>query len=105
MGKVVMSLCHIWFGVARSNRRGAGVGFLRACFGRVASPAVLSCWRTVSGLALRQKSRRRICEIRRTPWRGSARFNATIFAPTAAGSFAPAPPGFASCSPASPCWR
>ena len=97
-----MSLCHIWLGVERSKRRGGGLGFLRAGFCRVANPAACKCWRTVSGLALRQKKRRRICEIRLAPCRGSARFSSVIFAWTATGSLEAAPPRFVSRNPASP---
>jgi hypothetical protein len=102
IGKYVMSLCHIWLGVDRSKRRAGGWGFLCAFGLGVASPAVFRCWRTVSGLALRKNTRRRICEIRRTPCPGSSFFSCVIFACTAPGSFAPPPPGAFPFSPCSP---
>ena len=102
IGKYVMSLCHIWFGVERSNRRGGTFGFVR-CFGRsLVSPVACRCCRTVSGLAFKQNQRRRICEIRLAPCCGSACFSSVIFAWIATGSFLPCRqvPGFF--SPSSP---
>jgi len=92
MGKYVMSLCHIWFGVERSNRRGGGVGFLRAFGLGAVNPVSFRCWRTVSGLAFRQKNRLRICEIRLAPCRGSCCFSSVIFLCTAPGNLAFPPP-------------
>ena len=100
-----MSLCHIWFGVDRSNRRAGGCGFFRAFGLGVASPVRFRCWRTVSGLAFRKKTRRRICEIRFTPWRGSSRFSSAILSLTGPASFAGAGPLTACLNPASPNFR
>jgi hypothetical protein len=97
-----MSLCHIWFGVDRSNRRGGGVGFLRVGTLPATRSAAFRCRRTVSGLALRQNIRRRIWEIRRAPCCGSARFNSTILAFTGPGSFAGPLRTPAGLSPSSP---
>jgi len=105
MEKYVMSLCHIWFGVDRSNRLGGGFGFFRAFGCGVASPVCFRCRRTVSGLAFRKNRRRRICEIRLTPCRGSSFFNSVIFSFTGVGSFDGADRRRASCKPASPYWR
>jgi hypothetical protein len=102
MGKYVISLCHIWFGVERSNRRGGGFGDLRAFGGGAVRPVAFRCWRTVSGLALRKNSRRRICEMRFAPCRGSSLFSCVILACTAAGSFAPPPPPDGLLRPCSP---
>ena len=100
-----MSLCHIWFGVERSNRRGGGFplwrGFLTGCI----SPWPASSCRTLSGLARIQNHRRSNCEIRRTPRRGSAFLSATIFSRTGAGNVPGAGPRRASCNPATPCSR
>ena len=105
MGKYVMSLCHIWFGVERSNRRGGAFGFRRT-FGRnLVSPVACRCWRTVSGLAFRKNQRRRICAIRFAPRCGSACFSSVIFAWTATGSFVPSRRGTGSFSPRSPYFR
>jgi hypothetical protein len=103
--KYVMSLCHIWFGVERSNRRGGGFVFLRTGLLPAARSTAFRCWRTVSGLALRKKNRRRICEIRFTPCRGSCCFSSVIFAWTATGSFGPVRCGTGPFSPASPYFR
>jgi len=100
-----MSLCHIWFGVERSNRRGGGCGFFRAFGGGAVSPVAFRCWRTVSGLAFRQNSRRRICEIRLAPCRGFSRLSAVIFSWTAPGRRGVGFLSFPSSSPASPCAR
>ena len=86
MEKYVISLCHIWFGVERSNRRsGCSRGFRAFALG-VASPAFLSSRLTVPGLALMKKIRRRICDSRLPPCRGFSRFSAAIFSFTAGGS-------------------
>ena len=101
-----MSLCHIWFGVADSNRRAGAWGFLRVFGFGVVSPLAFRCRRTVSGLALRQKNRRRICEMRFVPCAGFSRFSATIFACTAATApFTGREEHLFGCSPASPCSR
>jgi hypothetical protein len=89
----VISLCHIWFGVARSNRRGGTLPLWRGFFLGVISPAPANSWRTVSGLAFSQNNRRNTCEMRRTPCCGSSRLSATIFCRTGAGICEEAPPG------------
>jgi hypothetical protein len=100
--KYVMSLCHIWFGVDRSNRRGGGFGFLRGGTLPATRSAAFRCWRTVSGLACRQNSRRRSCEIRFTPRCGSSRFKAEILSFTGPGNFAGPSARTAVWRPASP---
>jgi hypothetical protein len=97
-----MSLCHIWFGVERSNRRGGGFGLRRGLGGRAVNPVALRCSLTVEGLALRQKNRRRICEMLFAPCRGSSRLSSVIFARTAAGRRAAGLLPLPSTSPASP---
>ena len=62
-----MSLCHIWFGVERSNRRGGTLPLCRGFFLGAIIPAPVSSCRTVSGLAFNQNMRRKTCEMRRTP--------------------------------------
>lgn len=81
---VKMSVCHIWFGVARSNLRGRDMFRFGSFFSFTAgiSSAACSARRTDSGLACRKNIRRSTCEIRRTPCCGSAAFNATICACT-----------------------
>ena len=103
--KYVMSLCHIWFGVARSNRRGGGLIVRWRFFGAVVRPFAFNCWRTVSGLAFSQKNRRSTCEMRRTPWPGSSRLSARIFSRTTAWSLGAPPCGTRSSRPARPSWR
>ena len=100
-----MSVCHIWFGVDRSNRRGGTLIFRRAFFFSAIIPTCASCSRTVEGLAFIQNSRRSTWEMRRTPWRGSSRLSATIFSCTASGSLdrlTRGPDGMRS-NPACPC--
>ncbi len=75
-----MSLCHIWLGVARSKKRGLdgllGVRFLRGGI----SFSRCSVLRTVSGLAGRWNSRRKVCAMRLIPKAGCLRLRATISA-------------------------
>lgn len=82
-----MSVCHIWFGVARSKNRGRVR--LRRPFARslFISPASCSRVRTVSGLPGSQNIRRNTCAIRFTPQLGSAFLSSTIRAVTGSGSF------------------
>ena len=80
-----MSLCHIWLGVDRSNRRSGFLAGFRAFFLGVANPVACNWRRTVFGLAFRKNSRRSICEIRFAPCPGFSRFNAVIFSTTAFG--------------------
>ena len=98
-----MSLCHIWFGVERSNRRSGAFGFLRAfAFGSTRA-ALFRCLLTCVGLAFRKKNRRRICDSRFGPCAGFSRFSAMIFSLTGSGSLDfPALQGL-SLSPSSPC--
>ncbi len=103
--KYVMSLCHSWFGVERSNRRGGAFPRRRGFFRGAIIPAPVSSRRTVSGLAFSQNSRRNTWEMRRTPWRGSSRFSATIFSRTGAGIRDGRGFGAWSLSPSSPSWR
>ena len=84
--KVVMSLCHIWLGVARSKnrgrvrlrRRGEGPGGI--------SPSRCNRARTVSALAGNRNIRRRNCAIRLTPKSGCCCLSWTIFSVMAAGN-------------------
>jgi len=82
-----MSLCHIWFGVARSKNRGRVR--LRRPFARslFMSPASCSRVRTVSGLPGSQNIRRNTWAIRFTPQLGSAFLSSTIRAVTGSGNF------------------
>ena len=100
-----MSLCHIWFGVARSNRRGGGLPLWRSFFTGCISPAPASSCRTFSGLARIQNHCRSNCEIRRTPCRGSALLSAMIVCRTGSGNGFGRGPRTASCNPDSPCSR
>ena len=66
--KLMMSLCHIWFGVLRSKNRGfAGFffGFFLADLPIMSASLRLRC--TVLGAALIQNIRRSISLIRRGP--------------------------------------
>ena len=88
-----MSLCHIWFGVERSNRRSGALGFLRAfAFGSTRA-ARFRCFLTCFGLAFRKKNRRSICERRFAPCPGFSRFKKRIFSLTDGGSLDPPGPG------------
>jgi hypothetical protein len=78
-----MSLCHIWFGVLRSKKRGLD-GFL--CGLRLTTGIncfLCSVRLTVSALAGTKNIRRNNCEIRFTPKPGFACFTSTILACTA----------------------
>jgi len=85
--KVKMSVCHIWFGVARSKNRGRVR--LRRPFARslFISPASCNRVRTVSGLPGSQNIRRSTWAILFTPQLGSAFLSSTIRAVTGSGSF------------------
>jgi len=105
--KVKMSVCHIWFGVARSKNRGRVR--LRRPFARslFISPASCNRVRTVSGLPGSQNILRSTWAIRFTPQLGSAFFSSTIRAVTGSGSFfcpRRAPHGLLR-RPSSPCSR
>ena len=108
--KLMMSLCHSWFGVLRSKNRGLP-GFLvrRLLTGLSISSASRRVRCTVPGLALIRKNRFNTSLILRTPQPGFLRFSSTMLAPTAPLLFGawrclcPAPPGITSClNPASP---
>ena len=81
-----MSLCHIWFGVERSNRRSGGSGFFRAFGFGSTRPVLFRCFLTCFGLAFRKKNRLRICESRFAPCPGFSRFKEMIFSFTDCGS-------------------
>ncbi len=74
-----MSLCHIWFGVERSKKR----GFEGLRFGLAFTVGINCCAcnvrRTVSALAGTKNSRRSNCEMRFTPKPGFAFLTSTIF--------------------------
>ncbi|MEI6516458.1 MAG: hypothetical protein WCO77_10795, partial [bacterium] len=78
-----MSLCHIWFGVLRSKKR--GFEGLRFGFFFTTGINCLACSvrRTVVVLVGRKNIRRSNCEIRLTPNSGFARLTSTIFSWTA----------------------
>jgi hypothetical protein len=79
-----MSVCHIWFGVARSKYR--GLTKLRRAFARsFMRSASCSVFLTVSGLASRKNQRRRPSAIRFTPKKGLIFFISTIFSITGRG--------------------
>jgi hypothetical protein len=84
-----MSLCHIWFGVARSNER--GLLTLRCFFplGGLINDSAASVLRTIDGLAGNKNHRFKTSAIRRTPHHGLARFNSTIFRWTADAALTP----------------
>jgi len=99
-----MSLCHIWFGVARSKCRGRTR--LRRAFARSSiRSAAWSVLRTVSGLASRKNHRRKPSAIRFTPKKGFPRFSSTIFSTTAPGSRHPGRGADSRLSPTSPRFR
>jgi hypothetical protein len=84
-----MSLCHIWFGVARSKKRGF-VMFRRVFpFGGSINDSAASVLRTVDGLAGNKNQRFMTSAIRLTPHHGFARFNSTIFRWTADAALTP----------------
>jgi len=79
-----MSLCHIWFGVARSKKRGFGSFRVRLfAVGGLISFASCRTVRTFSGDAFKKKNLFKMSDIRRIPCVGSVSFNSTIFASTA----------------------
>jgi hypothetical protein len=79
-----MSVCHIWFGVARSKYR--GLTKLRRAFARsFMRSASWSVFLTVSGLASRKNQRRRPSAIRLTPKKGLILFISTILSITGRG--------------------
>ena len=102
-----MSDCHIWFGAARSKNRGfGGFFFIRRGLVLGNSWCLCSVFRTVSGLAGRNKTPRSQCAIRRTPKPGCCFFTATICSFTSGGNFGLAfgrlPPHAS--NPARPCF-
>jgi len=101
---VKMSLCHIWFGVARSKNRGR-VRFLRALGGLSIISASWSVRRTVSALACRKNRRFSESDIRFTPYQRWLRFSSTIFSMTGAGRRRPGRGAASPFSPSSPCFR
>jgi hypothetical protein len=84
---VKISPCHNWFGVDRSKKR--GLVMFAECFFREGTikDSSLSVRRTVSGEALRKKTRFNKWDIRWTPKNGSLFLISTIFSRTAPGSF------------------
>ena len=86
---VKISLCHIWFGVARSKNRGLPGFRCRFPFGGSISDSAARVLRTVDGLAGSKNQRFSTSAIRLTPHHGLARFNSTIFRWTADAALTP----------------
>ncbi|MEI7881597.1 MAG: hypothetical protein WCI95_12050 [bacterium] len=103
-----MSLCHIWFGVLRSKKRGLE-GLRGGLFFTTGISAFACSVRlTVSALAGTKNIRLSNCEIRLTPKSGFAFFTSTIFACSPVNfpfRFRRHTGSYLVCNPASPCSR
>jgi hypothetical protein len=79
--KLMMSLCHSWFGVLRSKNRGLPGFSCGLRLGDSIIPASVSSACTVLGDAFKRNIRRNRSLMRLTPRLGSSRLSSRILAP------------------------